>query len=337
MLLALPARIPGQMPLVPLYDENAPPGSSHRVRAPGGYETWRIISYDARQDLLLFAAIYEGCLADPDYTKAYRRYIRRPTRTTPPLPQNYAAEEYALYHHGQCILSGFTRLPPQPVSVEPGNTLRIGQATLSLEPIGAPLSLQETTLNPSHQWSISSPLAHLRGRIDRFEIDALAVRDHRIGTAPLNVPMWIDGVAFFSSSAMFFQATSTTSWIIQATGESLKLVDQPLALDAIPSLPVRARRPYPQTISLGERFTLTDGGLVDMDRMHILYQAKAGGELGRAFCQISYPKRLRWPLIDPSSPRPNRGVPQLTVPSAPPTDKSSPSAPERARDPSSSP
>src|SRR5438093_11763530 len=56
MLLSFAARIPGEMPLVPLFDEFPSDDSSHRVRAPGGYETWRMIALDQKQNLLLTAS-----------------------------------------------------------------------------------------------------------------------------------------------------------------------------------------------------------------------------------------------------------------------------------------
>src|SRR5688572_17338069 len=98
------------MPLVPLFDTSATPDSSHRVATPGGYESWRTLAYDTKQDLLLLFSRHEGCLSDPAYIKAVDRYLRHPTRTLPPLPQNYPCEEVSLYHRGRRITNSFTRL-----------------------------------------------------------------------------------------------------------------------------------------------------------------------------------------------------------------------------------
>ena len=109
MLLSFAARIPAEMPLVPLYDESAPIHSSHNVRAPGGYETLRIVAYDAKQDLLLYAAVHEGFQNDPQYINAYRQYRRDPTHRQPPVPQEACYEELSVYHRGKRLAHSLTR------------------------------------------------------------------------------------------------------------------------------------------------------------------------------------------------------------------------------------
>src|SRR5687768_10482428 len=95
------------MPLVPLFDTSATPDASHRVTAPGGYESWRTIAYDQKQDVFLLSTRHEGALSDPAYIKAVRRYLRHPTRTLPPLPQNFVCHETALYSRGRPVLRSF--------------------------------------------------------------------------------------------------------------------------------------------------------------------------------------------------------------------------------------
>src|SRR6267142_918938 len=345
MLLSLAARIPAEMPLVPLYDESSSAQSSHNVRAPGGYETWRIIALDKKQDLLLIASLWNGYLLDPAYASAYRRYIRHPTRTPPPLPADYACQELALYQNGKRLATSLTRLPSIekfPAIPKDGAQFSLGSCQLIFQPLSASNTLDLTTLTSSHHWLISNALGQLRGELNlaggRFSIDALACQDHRYGAAPLEVPQWLEGCAFFSDHVLLFQATPTTSWLVETASFS-RLIDQPLTYDAPSSGPWMIS--YPRSISLADRATLTNPRIIDRSpiRLRLMYEAKSstGGETGHALVEISHPHRLRNPILSFFSPRPRPGLPAITWSPIPPTDKSSPSAPAHAHAPSSSP
>jgi hypothetical protein len=345
MLLSFAARIPGEMPLVPLYDESSPAQSSHNVRAPGGYETWRIVALDKKQNLLLVASLWNGYLLDPAYASAYRRYIKHPTRTPPPLPSDYACQELALYQSGKRLATSLTRL----ASIEkfpaiPSNVAQfsMGSCHLIFQPLSASNTLDVTTLTSSHHWLFSNALGQLRGELNlaggRFSIDALAVQDHRYGAAPLEVPQWLEGCAFFSDHVLLFQATSTTSWLVE-TASSSRLIDQPLTYDALSSGPWMIG--YPRSISLPDRASLINPRIIDSSpvRLRLMYEVKSAthGETGHAFVEIFHPHRLRNPILSFFSPRPCSGLPPITWSPIPPTDKSSPSAPAHAHAPSSSP
>src|SRR3954468_16129091 len=150
MLLSFAARIPGQMPLVPLYDESAPIHSSHNVRAPGGYETSRIVAYDAKQDLLLYAAVHEGFQNDPHYINAYRQYRRDPTHRQPPVPQDACYEELSVCHRGKRLAHSLTRITPPVIPITGADQLYAGRCVLNFDPKPPESSLDSTTFNSSH-------------------------------------------------------------------------------------------------------------------------------------------------------------------------------------------
>jgi hypothetical protein len=300
MLLSIAARIPATMPLVPLFDTSASPDASHRVTAPGGYESWRTIAYDQKQDALLLSTRHEGALSDPAYIKAVRRYLRSPTRTLPPQPQNFVCHETALYSRGRPVLNCFIR----------GESSL--ESTFNLNPLPPISTFIQPTLNSSHHWILSNPLLHLRGQVAGLNLDAFAIRDQRFGTCLPNVPRWIDGAVFHHESALLFQATSTTSWIVEVTSSAIAVIDQPLTINSYSRGPWRI--PYPREINLAGRAMLANPRIIDQSpfRLRLLY--------GNAFCEITLPPRLAspfWSLF----------LPHINSSSTPPAGKSSPSHP----------
>src|SRR6266571_1942838 len=105
----------GTMPLVPLYDETAPPAALHAVSAPGGYETWRLVAYDPTQDLLLLMAIWHGDLLGRDYAYKYYRYLRSPTVFPPPQPKDFPVRELSLYKNGRLLTRSLVKYPLDPM------------------------------------------------------------------------------------------------------------------------------------------------------------------------------------------------------------------------------
>ncbi len=335
------------MPLVPLYDELATT-ASHNVRAPGGFETWRLRAFDSKQNLFLHASLWHGYLFHPQYLKQYRRYLRHPTRMAPPIPQDYAAQELALFQNGRLISSSLTPLPPSqsfPTVSPAGLHFSLGDCQLALQPRQSN-RLDITTLTSSHHWLFTNPLATLRGKLQlaagSFSIDALACHEQRYGSSPIDAGQWLEGCVFFPQSVICFQATPTTSWIIHITSDAAEIVDQPLAW----SQPKRGwfflDYPHPRSITLADRATLTNPHILNSSpaRVRLTYEAKSEGESesGHGLVELCSPARLHRPLTSFFLPRPRCDVPPITWSAAlPPGDKSSPSLPAHAPAPSSSP
>jgi hypothetical protein len=339
-LLALPARIPGQMPLVPLYDQNASDGS-HHVRAPGGYETWRLCTYDAKENLFLSFSLWNGWLLDRDYMKTCRRYRKNPTGVSPPVPGDFACQ---VERQVSCVglhsrVGGIPAITSFPNPTPAGLEIELDLARkIRVQSFASSPSAHLTTLNSSHHWELSKPLAQVQvefdggRRVPNWRTDSLGFCDHRYGTSPLNSDFFIDGCAFFPSGIFVFQATRTTSWVVQLTQAATALIDEPLEFH-----PRRDAfwRGYPTKMALGDRAALNTPNVIQHEPFHsyVSYEARAGNESGRSFCDIY--TRMTWPLML-RLPRPEKWFP-ITWSPLPPADKSSPSGPERARGPFSSP
>ena len=325
------------MALVPLYDQNGSDGS-HHVRAPGGYETWRLWSYGPQLDVVSVISIWNGYPHDPDYIKAYRSYCKRPTKSTPPLPGHYACQEIACFGAGAGILTSVMgrteRVESFPALECKGIKISSGGTDLNVRAVGSP-SLSMTTRSASHHWALTSPLVMVSADVKTLPRETMGFCDHRYGDSPLNSDFFLDGCAFFPSGIFAFQATPTTSWIVHLTTTTTKLIDQPL--DYSPRRSTFWRTGAPRTITLVEHVTLNNPTRVasQWSRLRLMYDARSGNETGRAFCEISAPIDRPW--IHSFARRPSQCNRPITWSPLPPADKPSPSAPERARGPSSSP
>jgi hypothetical protein len=337
------------MPLVPLY-EDAPGNSSHHVRAPGGFETWRLRAHDSQQNLLFILSIWNGYLFHPSYQKRYAAYLRHPTRTLPPLPSEYACQELILYQNGRLIISSISPLPPVesfPIIPHSGICLSLGSSRLDLEPHLPPALTYFETRGPHHRWILTNPLLKIKGELqlpalaNKLTINAVACHDHRYGMqrAISWNPSWYDGCALFPSCALLFEGTPTTSWLTlyESTLRASPFIEHPI--DTISYKRSLFGIRYPQSFRLADHGTLTNPRILYSSpvRLHLSYEAKSPTESGHAFVEIFHPHRLQWRLLNFFRARPRgEGLP-ITWSPLPPGDKFSPSGPERARGPFSSP
>jgi hypothetical protein len=120
------------VPTIALYNTSAVDDGWHQVAAPGGYEAWIVRCADD-SGRSLFAAIIDGDPADPRYQAQFRRYMRCPTRTRPPLPREFPAAELCLCVNGSIQWQFTRRFPPgtlagstERMDVRLGNNFVIG-------------------------------------------------------------------------------------------------------------------------------------------------------------------------------------------------------------------
>src|SRR5687768_11921307 len=102
------------MPTLPLHlpAHAVPPGASHRVTSPGGYEQWTIEATSDDGEVRLVATFYDGCPLDARYLDRYVRYRRRPTRVRPPVPSEYPAVYVTLFERGREVVKGEDKFVP---------------------------------------------------------------------------------------------------------------------------------------------------------------------------------------------------------------------------------
>lgn len=96
------------MPTLPLFDSPSDPHAWHRVRSPGGYEFWRIQARAPDNNLHVEVIFSLGGFWRDDYVKQTARYLRRPTRTSPPIPGDYPAVQACIRADGQETTSRMT-------------------------------------------------------------------------------------------------------------------------------------------------------------------------------------------------------------------------------------
>ena len=133
------------MPTLPLYTPNAVADASHAVRAPGGYEWWYFDAEDPATDTQLVAIYLHGFVFHPGYLRAYARYVRRPTRTPPPLPDDFACMYFVVYRGGKILAQLMTHLPRRAyASATDRVDVRLGRSTLTQSAAGLKLHAEGT-------------------------------------------------------------------------------------------------------------------------------------------------------------------------------------------------
>ena len=104
MTEALPK--PATAPPLPMARAAGHPWAWHQVFAPGGYEWWHFDAVSDDRETLIAVDFFDGDPFDAEYRRRYERFVRRPTRTAPPLPAEYRGVSVAVYR-GPKRIGGF--------------------------------------------------------------------------------------------------------------------------------------------------------------------------------------------------------------------------------------
>jgi hypothetical protein len=107
------------MPTLPLYTPADVPDASHRVVAPGGYETWHFDAESAAGDVRVVAVLGVGPPLHAPYLRRYLQYRRRPTRRPPPVPGDYPFAHFAVYEGGRPLAQFTTHANPEDFAASP--------------------------------------------------------------------------------------------------------------------------------------------------------------------------------------------------------------------------
>lgn len=133
------------MPTLPLFTPNPIADASHAVRAPGGYEWWYFDAEDSATDTQLVAIYLHGFIFHPGYLRAYARYKRRPTKTSPPLPDDFACMYFVVYRGGRILTQMITQVPAAQYRAAVDKTdVAIGPSTLTRDASGLRLRIDGT-------------------------------------------------------------------------------------------------------------------------------------------------------------------------------------------------
>jgi hypothetical protein len=166
----------------------------------------------------------------------------------------------------------------------------------------------------AHAWVVANPLCSVTGTI-RAGGDGTTIafrgrgyHDHHYGTAPvcLGLDRWARGTALFSDRAYTFQlarprgaAGMDDAHLLCADANGVRdATDSPLRADW--SRRAGLLLSYPSELSFGNELRLTSPSVLDASpfSLRIQYTAAAGtAETTKAFCEVAYPNRLRWPVV----------------------------------------
>lgn len=230
------------MPTLPLLSDPTHPNASHRVLAPGGYESWNFhaVSDDGR--LKLSAALHETRADDVKYLRRNWLYQKFPTRVAPPDPRAYSAVTFALFEAGHQPVRFVANAARDEVRTrDDGNGVRIGgshferaadgsfqlhlrgasyQRTLSanftFRPVIESTARVDLTDDARHRAMLISPLCDVEGEVSVFSPTGGSPRvasfagsgahDHTFGTrSPGGAgDTWWTGRALFDNAAFSF-------------------------------------------------------------------------------------------------------------------------------------
>lgn len=163
----------------------------------------------------------------------------------------------------------------------------------------------------THRWIVANPLCEVSGSIrcggETIEFNGRGYHDHNYGTAPIGpgLKRWIWGRVLFEDAACTFH---------YARPQDSRLADEVHLVEADEAgtreLPIAHASSdwsgitgsllrYPKQLSLDDQLLLSNPRVVDSSPfyMRLIYDAKVRDRMGKAFCEIAYPHRLRWPIL----------------------------------------
>ena len=196
--------------------------------------------------------------------------------------------------------------------------------TLSAELVFSPqlthAPLQRTFLSQQmtgaeHRWIIANPLCSTSGVItlttpesrQTIEFSGLGYHDHNFGTAPLGpgLSRWIWGRVLMNDHVYSFHYAVPKDRNLMpephlVEGDSRALRDMPIQkVQAEWSGLSKMLLRYPKRLGFDDALVMTNPKIVDDTPFYLrlTYDAVARGRRCRAFCEVAYPHRLRWPLL----------------------------------------
>jgi len=172
------------------------------------------------------------------------------------------------------------------------------------------------TNGATHQWVIAAPLCAVDGKVTLttgpgeqrvIPFRGRGYHDHNFGTAPIGPGLrrWIWGRVLSDDRVLTFhhaqprdQSLPPETHLIEADVSGTREVDVPQVDAEWTGLTPLGLR-YPKRLEMGGVLLLEDPQVVDLAPFYLrlTYRATVRGHQGRAFCEVAYPQRLRWPVL----------------------------------------
>jgi carotenoid 1,2-hydratase len=175
--------------------------------------------------------------------------------------------------------------------------------------------LSKSMTAADHQWVLANPLCGVSGAISlrtpelnqTIEFNGLGYHDHNFGTAPLGPGLhrWIWGRVLFDEQVYSFHyALPKDSRLPHEPhlihGNMQQLREMPMQkVTAEWTCRSRLMLKYPKRIGFDDALVMTNPKVIDDTPFYLrlVYDAVALGKRSKAFCEVAYPHRLRWPLL----------------------------------------
>jgi carotenoid 1,2-hydratase len=171
--------------------------------------------------------------------------------------------------------------------------------------------LSRALAGADHHWVIANPLCDVSGtiRMNGRSIDfrGRGYHDHNYGTAPLGAGLkrWIWGRVLFDDLACTFHFAQARNpsladeiHLIQADATGVREIAVAVVEGSWSGLTANLLR-YPRELRFENALWLANARVIDSAPFYLrlMYEAQHDDRRGRAFCEIAYPHRLRWPVL----------------------------------------
>jgi len=172
-----------------------------------------------------------------------------------------------------------------------------------------------------HHWVVANPLCDVTGTISlagltdnqTIEFTGQGYHDHNYGTGPIGpgLKRWVWGRAFFENDGSgrvvtfhFARPRDTTlpdELHLTEADTHARTDHAPDPASVLVDWSGRSKLllAYPRTLVLGDVMNLSNPRVIDDQPFYLrlVYDAVSRGKPGRAFCEVAYPHRLRWPVL----------------------------------------
>jgi hypothetical protein len=296
---------------------------SHRVTAPGGYESWQFYAHDPSQNIRVVFGFHHGYCLHPDYVRHFAAYRRWPTHHAPPVPSQYPCLTVAVYEDLKPLATSTIQYPAGSFQMIE-NSIRLGPnsvklcseqiaAELSLKALSATFSLQpifplstENVFPPrqangfEYHWRCTAPVCEARGEI-RFgsraiTFEGLGQYNHYYGSGPpgASAERWMHGKILFPRAAVNFQTADDRAIIFTADESGLRQIDDS-SMIANWNRRSSWSLPYASSIDFGRWLILRNPRIAATSpaSLRLLYDAYIDGQQSPAWVELDYPNSLR--------------------------------------------
>ena len=166
----------------------------------------------------------------------------------------------------------------------------------------------------AHRWIIANSLCDVEGDIlmpgsGHIRFRGRGYHDHQFGTGPIGsgIKQWFRGRLLLNDRCITFQLVhprdrrrEAEMHLVEIDAGGARQIDvEPSQIAVDWSQRTWAWLRYPNVVRLGDVLALANPRVIDSSwfNLRIIYDASLRGQRGTALCELTYPHRLRWPLL----------------------------------------